>query len=162
MGEARHRAREPLSESARMAALGEKPFEAAGQALTGMVKSVYEKAGALDHQLLGLDFESGQLRTLTTLLVRHKEDVPHLLDKMLSVHPMVAHIFEAWSAPDVSCAPSQHKNRQDTVAIMMHIDGAMASIICLVDAKKRTVEPGPMIVPDRAEGNFARDVGRRQ
>lgn len=161
MADSKRKSRTPLTELQRMQALGDKPFDVASDVLTKMVVNVYSKTGEIPHQLLGIDFENGAITGFVAVEIHRKEDVVRMRDHMLKSFPMVVHIFEAWTAPDNSARPSDHPKRQDSIAIMLHIDGAMAAINCAVDPKARTVTPGPMVIPDQVEGNWRRELGPR-
>lgn len=144
-----------------MQALGETPFETAAEKIIAEVSATYKKTGSIAHQLMGIHFSAGAISGAVAVEIRRKSDVVRMREHMLNSFPMVAHIFEAWIAPDSAARPSQHAQRQDVVAIMLHIEGAMGAINCVVDPLTRSITPGPIIVPDQVEGNFRRELGPR-
>lgn len=115
---------------------------------------VFKEFGGVEHTLMGLDFKAGEIQTVDTLRIKRKEDVQHLLADMLERWPMVAHVFEAWVAPDASTAPSKHAMRQDVVCFMLHTTDVVAAAQCRADAASRTLEKAPLLYPDRVAGTM--------
>lgn len=162
MGEAKHKAAKPnLNSSERILALGTEPFMPAFDLVFGMVEHVYSHIGGVTHQLIGIDFEAGKPIGVNTLDIRHVTDVPYLRSKMLEKWPMVAHVFEAWAAPDASAPPSAHPLRYDVVNIMLHTNEIAAVAPCRVDAVKKLVERAELIYPDQIGGRLGREMPTR-
>lgn len=123
MGDAKRRALmtgQPLLDAARAEQLGTDPFAAAFDLIYGMVEAVFTKTGGINHELIGIDFEGGKPTGVNVLLVTHVDEVPRQRALMLERWPMVAHVFEAWEAPDDSMPAHVHPQRHDIVAVMLH------------------------------------------
>lgn len=164
MGEARRsaQAKKSLGETDRAIALGTGNFfEAAYDLLYGMVEHVYTRSGGINHQLIGLDFADGKPLGMHVLLVKRIQDVPRLRDEMLGSFPMVAHIVEAWGAPDASVAPSLHPQRYDVVSIMLHTIDMAAHAECRVNEKMRTMTRATLMYPDQVLGRLGRELPTR-
>lgn len=159
MGEAKKRGTRPaLTEAERAAMLGDNFFTTAYEFLFGMVERMYVDAGGVANELIGIDFDSGKVCGVNVLLVRRTEDVPHLRDQMLEKWPMVAHVFEAWAAPDTSVPPSQHPLRYDVVSVVLHVSDMVAAGMCRVDPGSRTIERGELLHPTEVRGRLGRDL----
>lgn len=96
MGEAKRRAAHNaspftlLTDAARSEKLGIDPFPTAFDFIYGMVEAVFTKAGGVNHELIGIDFENGKPTGVNVLLVNNVEDVPRLRARMLERWAMVA------------------------------------------------------------------------
>ena len=159
MGDAKRRALmsgQPLSEAVRAEKLGNDPFSAAFELVYGMVETVFTKAGGINHELIGLDFEQGVPTGVNVLLVRDVQDVPRLRALMLERWPMVAHVFEAWEAPDASMPAHAHPQRHDIVAVMLHTSDLIAAANCRVNPAARTIERAELIMPSEVQGRLGR------
>lgn len=120
MGEAkRKQSSQVMSAEERECALGREPFALAYELVFGMVNTVFSATGGVNHELIGIDFHAGKPTGVNVLVVRRIEDVPRLRDEMLLKWPLVAHVFEAWAAPDGSAAPSAHPRRYDVVNVAL-------------------------------------------
>lgn len=162
MGEAkRKQVGHPLTSEDRDLALGTEPFAPAYELVFGMVDTVYSATGGVNHELIGIDFEAGKPTGVNVLVVRRIEDVPRLREEMLLKWPLVAHVFEAWSAPDDSMPPSQHPLRYDVVNVALHTSDRAAVAMCRVDENQRTVEKADLIYPDKIGGRLGRDLPTR-
>ncbi len=167
MGEAKRRAAHspspptPLAEAARSEKLGIDPFPAAFDFIYGMVEAVFTKAGGVNHELIGIDFENGKPTGVNVLLVNNVEDVPRLRARMLERWAMVAHVFEAWAAPDASVPARVHPDRYDIVAIMLNTSEFMAVANCRVDVAAKTIERAELMLPDEIQGRLGRPLGPR-
>lgn len=166
MGEAKRRREHtrndaPTTEE-RAAALGSDPFRVAYDAVFGMAERLWTEAGCVPHQLLGLEFEGGNLRQVHVLRIDRPEDVPLRRAQMLERWPMVAHVCEAWGAPDLSHPPSLHPRRQEIVAIMLNTEEFMAAAQCEVNPADRTIKRAELRMIDRAEGKMGRSIHKPQ
>lgn len=163
MGEARRRLEvlKPLTDSERAEALGSDPFKLAFDLLHGMVQAVFKATGGINHELIGVDFEAGQPKGVNVLVVKRLGDVARLRGDMLVRYPMVAHIFEAWAAPDGSAPPSSHPGRYDVISIGLYTTDIAAFAQNRVDVASRVVARGELIYPDRIDGRFAFDLPQR-
>lgn len=167
MGEAKRRAAHNpspftlLTEPARSEKLGMDPFPAAFDFIYGMVEAVFTKAGGVNHELIGIDFENGKPTGVNVLLVNNVEDVPRLRARMLEQWAMVAHVFEAWAAPDASVPARAHPARYDIVAIMLNTSEFMAVANCRVDVAAKTIERAELMMPDDVQGRLGRSIGPR-
>lgn len=161
MGEAKRKLRSQLSIEDRAAMLGADPFKAAYDLIYGMIETVYSQTGGVNHELIGLDFEDGRAVGVNIVLIKRTEDVPDLRDRMLVSWPMVVHVCEAWAAPDASCAPHAHPQRQDVVAVTLHTLEFAATASCLVNEKARTIQRGELLMPTEMKGRLGRDIAPR-
>ncbi len=164
MGDAKRRkdaAGVDLTEVERAAMLGLDPFRAAFALIYGMIEAVYTQSGGVNHELIGIDFANGNPTGVHVLLVERVEDVPRLRDEMLVRWPMVAHVFEAWAAPDDSAPAHAHPERYDAVALMLHTTEFMAAANCRVNESKRTIERGELLMPTEVKGRLGRTVAAR-
>lgn len=163
MGEARKKAAmyKPMNDIERAAALGNEPFKLAFDLLFGMVDVVYKSTGGVNNELIGIEFDGGKPKGVNVLLVKRLEDVPRLRTEMLLRWPMVAHVFEAWAAPDASARASEHPKRFDVVSIAMYTPEMAAFAQNRVDVVNRRVERGELVYPDRIEGRLAFDLPQR-
>ncbi len=162
MGEAKRKsAQQALTPEQRDLALGSNAFTPAYDLIFGMVNAVFSKEGEVNHELIGLDFEAGKPVGVNVLLVKRIQDVPRLRAGMLEHWPMVAHVFEAWGAPDASVAPSAHPLRYDIVNIALHTSDMAAVGMCRADSKAKTVEKADLIYPDKIGGRLGLDLPTR-
>lgn len=162
MGDAKRRAGfQPLTPSERDSILGLDPFKVAYDFLYGMVERVYTATGGVNHELIGVEFANGKPSGVNVLVVKRVEDVPRLRDEMLARWPMVAHVFEAWEAPDASMPAHDHPERFDIVAIMLHTAEFAATASCRVDPAKKSIERGELLMPSKMEGRLGRDLPAR-
>lgn len=138
--------------------LGYDPFSAAFDLIYGMVEAVYTKSGGVNHELIGIDFVQGKPEGVSVLLVQRPDDIPKLRDEMLLRWPMVAHVFEAWAAPDDSMPAHEHPLRYDAIALMLNTTEFMATANCRVDPVTRTVERGKLLMPTEVKGRFGRTI----
>lgn len=162
MGEAKRRsANQAMTTKEREAALGNEPFAPAFDLVFGMVNAVYSKSGGVNHELIGIDFDAGKPTGVSVLVVRRIEDVPRLREEMLLKWPLVAHVFEAWAAPDASVAPSAHPLRYDVVNVALHTSDMAAVAMCRANAEKKTVEKADLIYPDQIGGRLGRELPTR-
>lgn len=150
-----------LSNEDRDTMLGVDPFTVAYDLLYGMAESVYRQSGGVNHELIGLDFRDGKPSGVHVLLVKRTEDVPRLRDQMLQRWPMVAHICEAWAAPDASCAPHAHPQLKDVVGISLNTIEFMAMAQCEVDDVTNTMKRGDLVMPTAVAGRLGRAVSQR-
>ncbi len=164
MGDAKRReaSKTILTDDIRAKMLGVDPFGVAIDLIYGMAEAVYTKTGAINHQLIGLEFEAGKPTGVHVLLVKRVEDVPALQEKMLQHWPLVAHVFEAWLAPPGSEAPPHaHPLRQDVVVISLNSPEVAMFCNCPVNGAKRTINRGEFIVPTAIGGRLGRHIGPR-
>lgn len=127
----------------------------------GMAEYVYSKSGMVNHQLIGLEMLDGSVTRANHLYVKRIEDASKLRDEFIQRFPMVAHVFEAWSAPDPSVAPSAHPNRTEIISISLHTLEAAVFMQCPVDPKAKKVIRGEVIVPTEVNGRLGRDLEKR-
>jgi len=151
----------PLSDAARSEQLGIDPFPAAFDLIYGMVETVFTETGGVNHELIGIDFENGKPTGANVLLVINIEEVPRLRALMLERWPMVAHVFEAWAAPDASVPAHAHPDRYDIVAIMLNTLEFMAVANCRVTVATKTIERAELMMPDQVQGRLGRQLGPR-
>jgi hypothetical protein len=104
--------RKRLMPEQRAQALGENGFMNAYDLIYGMAEAVYTKTGGVDHQLIGIDLEGGKPTGVSTLRIRRPEDVQHHRTAMIDKWPLVAHVLEAWTAPDQSVTPPSAHSAQ--------------------------------------------------
>jgi len=164
MGEAKRRAAlhgQTLREEMRAKMLGTDPFKVAYELIYGMVETVFTQAGGLNHELIGMEFEGGKPIGVNTLPVTRVEDVPRLRARMLERWPMVAHVFEAWAAPDASMPAHAHPDRYDICAIMLHTSEFVAIANCRVDVAQKTIERAELCIPEALAGNLGRAMAPR-
>lgn len=163
MGEAKRRNSniEPLTAEIRFSMLGSDPFPKCMDETYGMVEHVYSRSGELNHQLIGFEMVDGSITKANVLFVKHIEDAPKLRDKFLQRYPMVAHVFEAWSAPDQQAQPSAHPRRTEVICISLHSLDAAVFMQCPADSKLKTVIRGEVIVPTEIQGRLGRDLEKR-
>lgn len=141
--------------------LGVDPFTSAYDLLYGMAESVYRQSGGVNHELIGMEFKDGKPSGVNIQLVKRTEDVPRLREQMLQNWPMVAHICEAWAAPDTSCPPHLHPQRKDIVGISLHTIEFMALAQCEVDDATNTIKRGELLMPTEVAGRLGRPVRQR-
>lgn len=162
MGQAKgNPANQVMSTGQREVALGSDPFAPAFDIGFGMVNAVFSKAGGVNHELIGFDFEAGVPVGMNVLVVERTEDVARLRAEMLERWPLVAHVFEAWAAPDASVAPSAHAQRYDVVNVALYTSDMAAVAICRVDVEKQKVVKGDLIFPDQIGGRLGRVLPTR-
>ena len=162
MGESKRKSvHQVLSTEQREHALGRDPFTPAYDLIYGMVQAVFAQQGEVSHELIGVDFEAGKPVGVSVLVVRRIEDVPRLRADMLERWPMVAHVFEAWAAPDAAVAPSLHPLRYDVVNVALHTSDMAAVAMCRANASRRTVEKTDLIYPDQIGGRLGRELPTR-
>lgn len=162
MGEAKNKAaRTALTDEMRAEMLGENPFKPAYDFIFGMVEVVYTSSGGVNHELIGIDFLAGKPTGVNVMVVRRIEDVPRLREQMLQNWPMVAHVFEAWAAPDASVPASQHPQRYDIVSVMLNTSDMVAAASCRVDPGQKTIERGELVFPSGVGGRLGRELPTR-
>lgn len=163
MGEAKRKKSniEPLTPEARFSMLGSDPFPTCMDQVYGMAEYVYSRSGMVNHQLIGLEMLDGSVTGVNVLYVKRIEDAPKLRDELLQRFPMVAHVFEAWSAPDRTAAPSAHPKRTEIVSISLHSLEAAVFMQCPADPKQRKVVRGEVIVPTEVKGRLGRELEKR-
>jgi hypothetical protein len=162
MGEASNKAKHVvLTEEMRAGMLGDNPFIPAYDFLFAMLEPIYTASGCIDHQLIGIAFQDGMPTGINVVNIRRIEDVPRLREQMLQRWPLVAHVFEAWVAPDTSAPPSKHPERVDVVSIMLNTSDILASAPCRVDPVRRTIERAELTFPDRVDGRLGRELPTR-
>lgn len=162
MGEAkRKQTGKAMSPEERDIALGNDPFVAAYKLVFGMVDTVFSATGGVNHELIGIDFDAGKPTGVNVLVVRRIEDVPRLREEMLLKWPLVAHVFEAWAAPDTSTAPSVHPMRYDVVNVALHTADMAAVAMCRANAELKTVEKAELMYPDQIGGRLGRVLPTR-
>lgn len=162
MGEAKRRStNQVLNAEQREIALGSNPFAPAYDLIYGMIKTVFSQVGGVNHELIGVDFEAGTPTGVNVLVVKRIEDVNRLRAEMLEKWPMVAHVFEAWAAPDESVAPSTHPLRYDVVNVALHTSDMAAVAMCRADAENRSVVKADLIYPDQIGGRLGRELPTR-
>lgn len=162
MGEAKNKsARLALTEAERAGMLGDNPFNSAYNFLFGMAEVVYKSTGGVNHELIGMDFDAGKPTGVNVMLVRRIEDVPRLREQMLQKWPMVAHVFEAWAAPDASVPASEHPQRYDIVSVMLNTIDMVAAASCRVDPGKKTIERGELLYLSGVGGRLGRELPTR-
>lgn len=154
--------RKKLTAEQRANVLGENAFSLAYDLIYGMAEAVYTKTGGVNPQLIGIDFEAGKPTSVSTLPVRRPEDVQRVRTSMIERWSLVAHVFEAWAAPDQKFTPpSAHPERYDIVSIMLFTPDCAAGAMCKVDVAKRTIERGDLIFPDQVGGRFGHALPKR-
>jgi len=162
MGEAKRKGSRPgLTDARRAEMLGESPFIPAYDFMFGMVEYVYTNSGGVNHALYGVDFVAGKPTGVNVLVVQRIEDVPRLREEMLQKWPMVAHVFEAWAAPDASVPASEHPDRYDIVSVMLNTSDMVATASCRVDPDKKTIERGELLYPSGVGGRLGRELPTR-
>jgi hypothetical protein len=163
MGESKRKqtARPVLGLEDRNRRLGNDPFKAAYDLIYKVVAGVYTETGGVNHELIGIDFDSGKPTGVNVVLIKRVGDVPSLRDQMLLMWPMVVHVCEAWSAPDASCPPHDHPKRQDVVAITLHTIEFAATASCLVDEKEQSIRRGELVMPTEMGGRLGRPIVQR-
>jgi hypothetical protein len=162
MGEHKNKSAElPLTEDQRYIALGSDPFSKAYDLIFGMINEVFYKTGGVNHELLGFDFDAGKPIGVNVISIRRVEDVPMLRSQMLERFPMVAHVFEAWEAPDQSMPAHAHPLRHDIVSAMFHTIDMVAVATCRVDVKERTIERAELIFPEHLGGRLGVELPQR-
>lgn len=162
MSEAKNKAtRTALTDEMRAGMLGGNPFNPAYDILFGMVEFAYKSTGGVNHELIGLDFKEGKPTGANVMAVRRIEDVPRLREQMLQTWAMVAHVFEAWAAPDASVPASEHPQRYDIVSVMLNTSDMVAAASCRVDPGQKTIERGELFFPSRVGGRLGRELPAR-
>lgn len=154
--------RKTLTPEQRARALGVGAFAEAYEFIFNRVEAIYTTTGGINHQLIGVDFEEGKPMTLSILPVRRPEDVQRNRPSMIERWPLVAHVVEAWAAPDETVMPpSAHPQRFDVVSIMLFTPDCAAAAMCRVDEADRTIEQAELIFPDQIGGRFGHALPQR-
>ena len=141
--------------------LGNNPFILAYDLVFGMVNTVFSKFGDVNHELIGIDFDDGKPTGVNVLVVHRIDDVPRLREEMLNKWPMVAHVFEAWAAPDATVAPSIHPLRYDVVNVVLHTSDMAAVAVCRANAEMKTVEKADLEHQYQLGGRLGRELPTR-
>ncbi|KGH30938.1 hypothetical protein [Comamonas testosteroni] len=157
---AKNSGRSVLTEAMRANMLGNDPFNIAYKFLYEQVEQVYTSKGGFPNTLIGMHFDNGLLDRLYPTVIRRLEDVPGLRHAMLQYSPMVAHVFEAWTAPPdrPDLSPSQHPERKDCVTFMLHTSDLCAVARCIVNPAMRTIQHDELFYPDKVGGRLGRDL----
>lgn len=161
MGQAKAKAsaRPELTEAARAAMLGNDPFTTAYDFMFEAVSKMFLISGNIKPELVGLDFQDGQIKGVNVIPIRRREDVTELRAQMLLRWPMVIDLFEGWRAPPGgTLPPSQHPERIESIFLLLNTTNIAAAAFCDIDQKTRSLTRTELIYPDRIEGNFKRDL----
>ncbi|MBY0464779.1 MAG: hypothetical protein K2W33_07520 [Burkholderiales bacterium] len=161
MGQARAKAKNlqpDLTDEERLQMLGENIFGPAYDFLFNMAQHVYTSVGGVNHELIGVDCKDGKPVGVNILRIRRIEDVPRLREEMLQKWPLVAHVFEAWAAPDASCPAHAHPQRYDIVSIMLNTIELSAAATCRVDEARKTIERGELQFLSALGGRLGREL----
>ena len=162
MGEHKRKTSKPvLTDIQRAQYLGADPFTASYDLIFDMIHSVFTNTGGVLHELIGIDFEAGKPIGVNVLTIHRVEDVPHLRTQMLERWPMVAHVCEAWEAPDQSAPPHAHPLRYDIVSVMLHTTDMAAMASCRVDIDKKTIQRAELFFPTHVGGRLGVQLPQR-
>lgn len=144
--------------------LGDNPFNVAYEVIFGMVTSVYGQTGGVNHELIGLDFKDGKVSGINVFLIEDEASVariPMNVERMLLKWPLVAHVTEAWAAPPDGIEPSDHPERKDIIAILIHSQDAAMTASCEVDETLRTVNKAVLRQVEKIGGRLGRNFETR-